>query len=49
MSNVSSAPSSVKPRRRSRRRLKVGYQVRNWSAYDAGLIRRGSLTVWFFP
>ena len=46
MSNVSSGPSSVKPRRRRR---KVGYRVRNWSDYDAGLTPRGSLTVWFSP
>ena len=46
MSNVSSAPSSVKPRRR---RSKVVYRVRNWPDYDAGLTQRGSLTVWFSP
>ena len=45
MSNVSSCPSSVKPSRRS----KVGYRVRNWPDYDAGLQQRGSLTVWFTP
>ena len=41
MSNVSSCPSSVKP---CRRRSKVGYRVRNWPDYDAGLQQRGSLT-----
>ena len=46
MSNVSSCPSSVKP---CRRRSKVGYRVRNWPDYDAGLQQRGSLTVWFTP
>ena len=46
MSNVSSAPSSVKPRCR---RSKVVYRVRNWPDYDAGLTQRGSLTVWFSP
>ena len=46
MSNVSSCPSSVKP---CRGRSKVGYRVRNWPDYDAGLQQRGSLTVWFTP
>jgi len=33
----------------SRRRKipKAGYRVTNWPAYDAALVRRGSLTVWF--
>ena len=26
---------------------KVQYRVRNWREYEAGLRRRGSLTVWF--
>jgi len=25
---------------------KMKYQVRNWAEYDAGLRRRGSLTLW---
>ena len=49
MPKVSSPSSSVKPRRRSRRRSKVVYRVRNWAAYEAGLKQRGSLTVWFSP
>ncbi|MGI9508648.1 MAG: IS5 family transposase, partial [Geminicoccaceae bacterium] len=28
---------------------KANYQVRNWSAYNAGLCQRGSLTLWLFP
>ena len=49
MSNVSSCPSSVKPRRSPRRRSKVVYRVRNWADYEAGLQQRGSLTVWCTP
>jgi hypothetical protein len=26
---------------------KVPYRVRNWRDYEAGLRRRGSLTIWF--
>ena len=28
---------------------KTRYRVNNWPSYDRGLIRRGSLTVWFSP
>ena len=49
MANLSSCPSSVKPRRSPRRRTKVVYRVRNWADYEAGLQQRGSLTVWFTP
>ena len=42
MANLSSCPSSVKPRRSPRRRTKVVYRVRNWADYD-------SLTVWCTP
>ena len=48
MANLSSCPSSVKPRP-PRRRTKVVYRVRNWADYEAGLQQRGSLTVWFTP
>lgn len=46
MGKVSSSSSPVKS---ARRRPKVVYRVRNWSAYEAGLKQRGSLTVWFSP
>ncbi len=26
---------------------KASYRVTNWPEYDAALVRRGSLTVWF--
>jgi hypothetical protein len=29
--------------------FKARYRVTNWPAYDRGLVRRGSLTVWFSP
>lgn len=28
---------------------KARYRVNNWPSYDRGLVRRGSLTVWFSP
>jgi hypothetical protein len=28
---------------------KVKYRVTNWPEYDAALVRRGILTVWFTP
>ena len=46
MPKVSSSSSPVKS---ARRRPKVVYRVRNWSAYEAGLKQRGSLTVWCSP
>ena len=46
MPKVSSSCSPVKS---ARRRPKVVYRVRNWSAYEVGLKQRGSLTVWFPP
>ena len=48
MAKVSSPSPSVKLPRRGRR-WQVVYRVRNWSAYDAGLKQRGSLTVWCTP
>src|SRR5512141_912236 len=30
----------------TRSRRKAIYHIRNWSAYDQALVRRGSLTVW---
>lgn len=42
MPKVSSYSSPVKS---ARCRPKVVYRVRNWSAYEAGLKQRGSLTV----
>ncbi len=32
--------------RRQQKHVKKSYRVRNWSAYEAGLRNRGSLTVW---
>ena len=49
MANLSSCPSSVKPRRSPRRGSNVVYRVRNWADYEAGLQQRGSLTVWCTP
>ena len=46
MPKVSSSSSPVKF---ARGRPKVVYRVRNWSAYEAGLKQRGSLTVWCTP
>ena len=28
-------------------KYKTKYKVRNWAAYEAGLRRRGDITVWF--
>ena len=28
---------------------KARYRVTNWPSYDRGLVKRGSLTVWFSP
>ena len=28
-------------------KYKTTYRVRNWSAYEGGLVRRGDLTIWF--
>uniref|UniRef100_E6QV05 Transposase DDE domain-containing protein n=1 Tax=mine drainage metagenome TaxID=410659 RepID=E6QV05_9ZZZZ len=38
-----SVSNSEEPRRTM---PKMKYQVRNWAEYDAGLRRRGSLTLW---
>lgn len=35
------------PSRRQSKHAKVPYQVRNWAEYEAGLRRRGDITVWF--
>ena len=34
------------PKRRQYKHAKSRYQVKNWSQYEAGLRRRGDLTVW---
>ena len=34
------------PKRRQYKHAKSQYRLRNWSEYDAGLQRRGDLTVW---
>lgn len=35
-----------KKKKNTRTQPKKSYRVRNWSAYDAALVKRGSLTVW---
>ena len=34
------------PKRRQHKHTKSRYQVKNWGKYEAGLRRRGDLTVW---
>ena len=34
------------PKRRQYKHTKSRYQVKNWGEYEAGLRRRGDLTVW---
>ncbi|MCH7876330.1 MAG: transposase [Gemmatimonadetes bacterium] len=34
------------PRRRQSKYAKSPYRIRNWAEYEAGLQRRGDLTVW---
>ena len=45
MPTISYHPLPVKRRHRTRR--PTPYRLRNWSAYEASLKQRGSLTVWF--
>ncbi len=40
---MSSKRSRVHPK------YKTKYHVRNWPAYDSGLVRRGDLTLWMSP
>ena len=35
------------PQRNQLKYTKKPYRVRNWSEYEAGLRRRGDLTIWF--
>lgn len=35
------------PQRNQLKYTKKQYRVRNWSEYEAGLCRRGDLTIWF--
>ena len=35
------------PKRTQRKYTKQRYRVRNWRAYEAGLRKRGDLTLWF--
>jgi hypothetical protein len=39
-------PPMKSPKRRQYKHAKAQYQVRNWPEYEAGLRRRGDLTVW---
>ena len=39
----------MKKERVSRPRQKGIYRIRNWGAYDAALVKRGSVTVWMTP
>ena len=34
-------------KRQQQKHVKKPYRVRNWAEYEAGLQRRGNLTVWF--
>ncbi len=36
------------PKRSQYKYAKSPYRIRNWPQYEAGLRRRGDLTVWFF-
>ena len=40
------APHNIGMRSRVHPRYKTKYHVRNWAAYERGLVRRGDITVW---